>query len=142
MSFDETQLTQLTLPVTSILGDDIKWRWEERLSAMLSEFARDKKEQKLETLRHFFQDEWDKKSIKHCPKALTDQLGTLAKLTKDQLIFSLPASQNQPTLVAMWWPWGHGGTYSVRIIAFKQGYEYDNSPTKRNIFSRLKLLFS
>lgn len=140
MTYSEQQVYQYTQPIFSTLGDDLKWRFEPRLNAMLCEFSRDKNERIQQGISEHLPHLWDKKSIKKAPKALKDQLGKLAKLSNQQLIFSLPARETTPTLVALWWPWDHGGTYSVRLLALEQGYEI--TATKRNIFSTLKLLFS
>lgn len=140
MTYSEQQVYQFTQPIFSTLGDDLKWRYEERLSAMLSEFARDKNQRVQDKLAEHFPDKWDRKSIKKAPKALKHQLGKLAKLNAEQLIFSVPASDSSPTLIALWWPWDHGGTFSVRLLALPESYNIE--PTKLNIFTKLKLLFS
>ena len=70
-------------------------------------------------------------------------MGDLAKITKDQKILALPENDKTPAITALWWPWGHGGTYSLRIKVLDQSYE--NTPEQKNssgIFSFLKRLFT
>ena len=139
MPFSEEQLFNTFKDILPALGDDLSWRYEERSNALLSEFARDKKKRVFSALQMRLTDEWDRKSIKRVPDELKSQLKDFTKLSKDQIILSVAATDDSPTFVALWWPWGHGGTFSVRLLAFEQGYEL--KPEKLNIFSRLKLLF-
>lgn len=138
-TYSEQQLTQIFEATIPPLGDDLKWRFEERFSALLSEFARDKRERVYEKLQVAFAHEWDRKTIKKAPNELKSQLASLAKLDKDQIVFSHPAQGDSPTMIALWWPWGHRGTYSVRLLALENSYQVD--ATKRNILSRIAALF-
>jgi hypothetical protein len=110
-----TQQDTVFNTITTPLGDELTWRWEEQMSALLTEFSWEKKDRILETLRELFSEEWNKKNIKKAPKALKDELGELVSLNKKQLIFTRPATDETPTLAIIWWPWGHGATYSMRI---------------------------
>ncbi len=109
--------------ITTPLGDELNWRWEERLSALLSEFSWEKKDRVLTVLRQLFTEEWDKKSIKKAPKTIKDELGELANLSKEQLIFTRPATNETPAIAVIWWPWGHGATYSMRIKLLATNYD-------------------
>lgn len=108
--------------ITTPLGDELTWRWEEQMSALLAEFSWEKKDRILATLRELFSEEWNKKNIKKAPKTLKEELGELASLNKEQLIFTRPASDKTPTLAVIWWPWGHGATYSMRIKVLDTTY--------------------
>ncbi len=112
--------------VTTPLGDELKWRWEDKMSALLAEFSWEKKERILKQLRQLFSDEWNKKSIKKAPKALKEELGQLAQLNKEQLVFTRPATENSPALAMIWWPWGHGATYSMRIKVLNINYSAED----------------
>lgn len=123
MQLNQQHLEEVTSQIRQSLGEQFSWQWEKNRQALLSEFARDKKTAALAELRHLFIDEWNKKTIKKAPKALKNQLGDLAKLSKEQLLFSSPANGNTPPLLAIWWPWGHGGTYSLRLMVLTDSYE-------------------
>ena len=133
MKFSQQQVEMVTLDIVNKLGDVFKWRWEEQRHALLTEFARDKKDIGLQVLRASFTDEWDKKTIKKAPKSLKQQLGTLTKLNKKQLLFTRPASQDQPALLAIWWPWEHGGTFSLRLVILSESYDLPDI-AKSNFF--------
>ncbi|WP_440876886.1 hypothetical protein [Thalassotalea sp. PLHSN55] len=136
MSFTKQQVEEITAVFTPLLGHELSWRWEARFSVMLSEFARDKKDKTLVALRKGFPHEWNKKTIKQAPPELKSQLGEFTKLNKEQLIFSLPASDNHPTIIALWWPWGHGGTYSLRLLLVPETYLYQ--PQQSSFFDKIK----
>lgn len=142
MSFSSTEIEQISLPLRESLGDNIPWKYEEKLPAMLSEFAQNKADVVLDNLRKTLVHEWDVKTAKKMPKSLKKDLGDLSKITKQQKILAVPASDNTPTIVALWWPWGHGGTYSLRILLLTEGFE--DTPVQisgTGIFSKIKRLF-
>ena len=143
MTFTPQQTEDLTLTLRQQLGDNITWKYEERLSVMLSEFAQNKSAVILEILQVSFPHQWDKKSVKQLPSELKAQLNDLVQLTKEQLIFTIPANGSMPAMVAFWWPWGHGGTYSLRIKLLSESYHFDPS-AKVNIgfLAKLKQFFS
>ena len=122
MSYNQQQDTIFST-ITSPLGDELTWRWEEKQSALLTEFSWEKKDRLLTVLRALFTEEWHKKNIKKAPKAVKDELGELVNLSKQQLIFTRPASEETPALALIWWPWGHGATYSMRIKILNSNYD-------------------
>ena len=132
LSFEE--ISAVTLDITEPLKDLLNWRWEESRQMILSEFANGKAEQTLAVLRNNFIDEWDKKTIKRAPKDLKAQLGELAKITKEQKLFTRPATDTQPAVLAIWWPWGHGATLSLRLTILSDSYEYTPQPQSENKF--------
>lgn len=143
MSFTPQQIEELTLTLRQSLGDNITWQYEERLAVMLSEFAQNKSAVILAILQASFPHQWDKKSVKKLPSVLKTQLNDLAKLTKDQLIFTAPATDTMPALVAFWWPWGHGGTYSLRIKLLNESYQYDPAVVnQQGLLAKLKAIFN
>jgi len=129
------KISSATTDITEPLKELLNWRWEESRQVMLSEFANGKAEQTLAVLRSNFTDEWDRKNIKKAPKALRDQLGELSKLSKEQKLFTRPATAQQPATIAIWWPWGHGATLSLRLTILKNNYEYIPKPQGPNILT-------
>ena len=115
-------IEDISSKVNPKLGDHLTWRWEPQFSVMLSEFARDKIDGTLIALRNEYQHEWDKTSIKKAPPILKEQLGSFSNLIKEQRIFSTPATEEMPAIVGILWPWGHGGTYSLRFTVLKESY--------------------
>ncbi|GLX78549.1 hypothetical protein tinsulaeT_18890 [Thalassotalea insulae] len=142
MAFSQQQIEALTESLRLSLGDNINWSYDERNHAMLSEFAQNKAEPVLHKLRLTLTDEWQGKSWKKMPQPLKQQLGSLTKLSKHQRILALSGKHDSPTIVALWWPWDHGGTYSLRLKLFTT--EYHNTPEQNSsgVFTKLKRLFT
>ena len=123
MSHMQTKQDTIFSTVTTPLGDELTWRWEDKHSALLSEFSWEKKERILTILRQLFSEEWHKKNIKKAHQALKDVLSKLINPNKNQLIFTQPAFQETSALAVIWWPWGHGSTYSIRIKILNSNYD-------------------
>ncbi|MCO4799976.1 MAG: hypothetical protein KC484_12200 [Colwelliaceae bacterium] len=141
--YTSKKIEELTSDLRQSLGDNIPWQYEEKMGVMLSEFAQNKSDVVLEKLRTVLTDEWHDKTAKKLPKSIKEQLGDLAKLSKNQKILAIPANDHSPTIIALWWPWGHGGTYSLRIKILEHSYE--NIPDQKGstgIFSFFKGLFA
>lgn len=122
------------------LGDVFTWQWDEGRQALLTEFSRDKKELALPKIQQKFVDEWDKKSIKTVPNSLKKQLGTLTQLNNEQRLFTCSAIDGQPAVMAIWWPWSHGGTYSLRLTVLADSY--DIAEIQLSWWDRLKNRFA
>jgi len=143
MSYTQEQVETFSQPLTRQLGEQHKWQWEGQREVLLSEFSKDKIEATLAVLREHYCHEWDRKSIKKAPKALKQQLGELAVLYKEQKLFTRPGEDGQPSAVAVWWPWGHGGTISLRIKPLPKTYSLASDiSAESGLFTRIKQLFS
>ena len=134
MSVDQQQVEKATEHIVKSMSGAHKWQWEADRHALLSEFARDKIEQTLQSLQKQFVHQWDKKSIKNMSKSLKAQLGDLAKLSKEQLLFTSPATENHPAILAVWWPWGHGSTVSLRLIVLEDSYQLQDAEQRKDSF--------
>lgn len=125
--------------ITTPLGDELSWRWDDKLSVLLTEFSWEKKERILVKIRQLFTEEWNHKNIKKSPQSIKEELGELTKLSKTQLIFTRPATANTPAIAILWWPWGHGATYSLRIKILATNY--DEAALKKAQTSMIKKIF-
>ena len=142
MSFSEQQIRQLTKPLCQALGDNISWSFEPRHQVMLSEFAQNKSDLVLARLREQLPHEWCDKTWKKLPKVLKSELGDLAKLKQGQKLLALTAGDNTPAIVALWWPWGHGGTYSLRLKLLDIEYQDTAEPDGSAVVNWFKRLFT
>lgn len=142
MPYTRKQVEALNFSLIQLLGDQHSWQWEAQRGVILSEFARDKIEPTLATLRASYEHEWDKKNIKKAPKELKEQLGELAVLYKEQKLFTREATEDTPASVAIWWPWGHGGTVSLRVKPLGESYPTPELNSGQGVFFRIKQLFS
>jgi hypothetical protein len=143
MSLKKDDIEKVTQDLVDAFGDDYPWRWDEQKNLMLSEFASNKKDKIFAQLVELFDHKWDKKNIRYAPAALKIQLGKLTTLKDKQVIFTSPATEDKPMLVAIWWPWGHGGTVSLRLTALIDTYCAGEIKTnKDSFFTVIKKLFS
>ena len=143
MSYTQEQVETFSQPLTRQLGEQHKWQWEGQREVLLSEFSKDKIEATLAVLREHYCHEWDRKSIKKAPKALKQQLGELAVLYKEQKLFTRPGEDGQPSAVAVWWPWGHGGTYSLRVKLLDETYQYVEAANEpQGLFDKIRQFFA
>lgn len=113
--YTQEEVEQQTAELRSKLGDNITWKYEARYDVMLSEFAQNKSDGVFESLAPLFKFQWDYRSAKKLPKVLKDELRDLARVSKNQKLLLIPKQGDTPAIVAFWWPWGHGGTYSLRL---------------------------
>lgn len=111
----QEQLTARCQFFTDEVGDLVKWEWDDRFDALLSQYSVDKNEQIIAHLEKHFSGKWDPKTISKAPKALQDRAGPFVKVRKGQLLFTLNTEDGGELMAAMW-PWGHGGTISLRIM--------------------------
>lgn len=143
MTLTTQEVEQATDFIVNQIGDAYEWSWDDHKNMRFTKFASNRTEPVLKVLRKNFPHQWDKKSIKKAPQALKEQLGSLAKLDKMQVLYTSPANDERPMLVAAWWPWEHGGTVSVRLIALDSQYEIsETKPERDSFFTVFKKLFS
>lgn len=129
--------------IVNQLGDELKWRWDENKSALLSDFSWEKQERIFANLTQHFSEQWTYKNAKCIPDEIKDELGELVNLSKKQLIFTRPATETTPAIAAIWWPWGHGATYSIRLRILTSDYDSNNLVTEQpHLFSKLLTIFS
>lgn len=143
MSLQQHEIENVTDYLVEIFGEDYPWRWDEQKNVRLSEFASNKKENIFALLEEEFDHQWDINNIRYAPSALKIQLGALVKLQKNQVVFTSPAKDDKPMLVGIWWPWGHGGTVSLRLTALTDTYQPDEIKQKKDsLITVIKKLFS
>ncbi|OKY26589.1 hypothetical protein [Thalassotalea sp. PP2-459] len=136
--YTQKQIEHLTAELRSRLGDNIIWKYEDRYGVMLSEFAQNKSDDVFERLVPIFPFQWDHKAAKKLPNVLKNELKDLARIGKKQKLLLTPKKKNSPAIVAFWWPWGHGGTYSLRLKVLEYNISVDEINEKQSgLFDRL-----
>jgi hypothetical protein len=133
----EEQIQAYGKDVIETLSSMVKWKYDDFHKVMLAEFSVDKQDQVLFTLQQFFPMCWDVKTIKKAPHETKHYAGAFSKLVKKQKLFSINIEHN-PKIMAVWWPWGHGATVSVRIFLT------NTSPyvAKTGLFRKLTRIFA
>lgn len=143
MTFSNEEIEKETDFIVVEIGDSYQWSWDDRKNMRFTKFASNRTEPIFKVLRSKFTHQWDYKTIKKAPKILKKQLGDLAKLDKQQIVFTTPASEDVPMLLAVWWPWDHGATVSVRLTVLDGNYEVaEVVESKDGLLTIIKKLFS
>ena len=143
MTAIQEKTEQATAHLIEVFGENYSWQWDERMQMRLSEFAANKQTVMLDMLASQFEHHWHHKNIKKAPTELLAQLGDLKKLKPQQRIFTSLATEDAPALMAVWWPWGHGSTISLRLALLEEGYQLSEMPQGRdNFFTVIKKLFT
>lgn len=136
--YTQEQIEQATEQLREALGDNITWKYEPRYAVMLSEFAQNKSDAVFEKLSPLFCYQWEYKTAKKMPKSLKQELRDLARIGKNQKLLVAKAAQEKPAIAAFWWPWGHGGTYSLRLKLLENDVVIDEATSQnKGLLSRL-----
>ena len=133
----EEQLYTYGKDLVDALSPIVNLKYDDFQKTLLAEFSVDKQDQVLLTLQQLLPVSWDAKSIKKAPDEIKHLAGDFSKLIKNQKLLSI-GQDKQQNLMAVWWPWGHGATVSVRIFLT------NTSPyvAKTGFFHRMKNLFA
>ena len=123
-------VTEIELAFNTInqprVTSDLEWEWDAKHQVILTHFARNFAQDILTVIERNLPDTWHNKNIKKAPKALSEQLSPYGKLSTEQKILTMSATDESPGLIVIWWPWGHGNTYSLRIGLLDTHYDLAN----------------
>ena len=136
MSYTEQEIKAASVDLIESLNELLTWRWEEGKNVLLAEFASGKVDSVMAILQQHYTHEWNLKSIKNAPITIKTELNAFAKLTKKQCIFTRSPDNNQRSVAAILWPWGHGSTYSLRLTLLDAPYEYIEPIPSDNFLSK------
>ena len=118
-----TRIKQATPPA-------YKWQWDDRFDVALISFDKADKENILSAVLSEFMKQWDHKSIGKAAKQVQKLVKSIFDIKPGQLIFTTDESMSC-VLLAAWWPWGDGSTFSIRVGIFSITSEaIDENETK------------
>ena len=93
--------------------------WDDQSQALLAEFSVDHADPIMAILLQTFPHSWDSKTIKKADPILKHKAQNFAQLKKSQLLMTKDIDGSED-LMAVWWPWGHGATVSIRVFLGNQ----------------------
>lgn len=114
-----------------------KCTWDDHFQALLAEFSVDHADPIMAILLRSFPHSWDGKTIKKSNPTLRHKAKDFAQLKKSQRLLTKDTDGSED-LMAVWWPWGHGATVSIRIFLGNQ----ETYTAETGIFNKLVALFS
>lgn len=125
--FDQTKQLQ------QFLAQYTQCSWDDRHQALLAEFSVDHQVAIMQALELAFPSKWNHKTIKSADPLLKHKAGKFAKMTQSQYLLT-EDNHGGDSLMASWWPWGHGATVSVRICRINQAPYVE----KQGLFSKIR----
>lgn len=107
-------LEQVCRVLTEGGQDLLSWEWDGRFSAALAVAKDPQHHEVLALLASHFTFPWDTSNIDQAPERVVALGDSWGGLWPGQRIFTRDPEED-PLLYAVWWPWGGGGTFSLRI---------------------------
>lgn len=116
----QEQLKEVSKELRDLIGELVQeWVWEERHQAIQGAFSIDKADEIKNKLQGYFSQVWDDKTFKKADIEVKRRAGVFANLKPSQKLFT---DSDATDLLAVWWPWGHGATISVRLFLAHSTY--------------------
>ncbi|QOL25314.1 hypothetical protein LP316_13585 [Thalassotalea sp. LPB0316] len=120
---------------------DLAWEWDDKHQVLLTHFARNFAPDIQALVAKELPEHWHVNNFKSAPRILREQLIRYGKLSKGQHYYTKSATDDCPALIAIWWPWGHGSTYSLRFGLLEHSYDLGQM-AEPSIWHRLKKVFN
>jgi hypothetical protein len=133
----KTFIYEHTESIQTALSQYTECTWDDRHQALLAEFSVDHADAIMAILLQSFSHSWDNTTIKKANPILKHKAKHFAELQKSQRLLTKDINGSED-LMAVWWPWGHGATVSVRIFQGNQQAFVAQS----GIFNKLAALIS
>ena len=95
----------------------LKWEWDEQTNGALAIMEIDASSRVLAALEARFTHQWTHKTLRKAPPAIKAAIKAFGGLRAKQQAFATVLADDL-VLLGLWWPWGHGGTVSVRLVPY------------------------
>ena len=124
---------QLFSTLASTLPVFLQWEWDEQHNGILAILEIDAADAALAVLGDCFGESWDRGNIRKAPQLVNRAPRDFGGLHTNQKIFARGVTEDI-ILLGLWWPWGHGGTVSIRLLPYgPDATEPDVSATRVSI---------
>lgn len=104
------------------LAGGLSWEWEGRFSAALAVIKDPDQHTVLPAVAAQLPHTWDAKSIRSAPRRLVALAGRFGGIHPGQQLLTVDP-ETDPLLFALWWPWGGGDTFSLRVTCLVESAE-------------------
>jgi hypothetical protein len=91
------------------------WSWDSRMTCITSSFSTEFESKARAAIAEALTQEWASSTIAKAPAVLRDYVDRYGGLRAGQLLFSSGALGGSLLAFGLWWPWGDGGTVSMRV---------------------------
>lgn len=108
------------------------WEWDAPFECALTTLKQDAEAQGRATLSANLPGAWTRKTLDKAPALAQQVCAQTGGLRGDQLIFT--ADLGDIVAYALWWPWGSGSTFSIRIGVASSSAGQNLTPALRSAF--------
>ena len=109
-----------------------KWEWDAQFQCALTTLKKDAEAQGRAVLSASLPGVWTNKTLATAPTLAQQVCNQTGGLKGQQLLFS--ADLGSLVAYCLWWPWGDGNTFSIRLGALSNDASRDLKPELRRAF--------
>ena len=91
------------------------WSWDSRMICITSSFSTEFETKARASIAEGFPVEFTSVTIAKAPTFLRDYVDRYGGLRQGQMLFTSGALGGSLVAFGLWWPWGDGGTISMRV---------------------------
>jgi hypothetical protein len=91
------------------------WSWDSRMTCITSSFSTEFETKARAAIAEALTSEWASSAISKAPAVLREYVDRYGGLRVSQLLFSSGTLGGSLVAFGLWWPWGDGGTVSMRV---------------------------
>jgi hypothetical protein len=91
------------------------WSWDSRMTCITSSFSTEFESKARAAIAEALTQEWASSTVAKAPAVLREYVERYGGLRTSQLLFSSGALGGSLLAFGLWWPWGDGGTVSMRV---------------------------
>lgn len=91
------------------------WSWDSRMTCITSSFSTEFEAAARAAIAEAYAVEFTSQTVGKAPQTLRDFVDRYGGLRQGQMLFSSGALGGTLVAFGLWWPWGDGGTISMRV---------------------------
>ncbi len=95
----------------------LKWERDEQTNGAMAIMEIDASDRVLAALEAQFSHQWTHKTLRKAPPSIRAAMKEFGGLRAKQQAFATMLAEDI-VLLGLWWPWGHGGTVSIRLVPY------------------------
>jgi len=103
-------------------SERLAWEWDDRFSAALAVARAPQHEALLALVAAELRSRWDAASLRGAPARIARLSRAWGGLRPGQLMLTRDPGED-PLLLGVWWPWGDGASFSLRVGCDAEGPE-------------------
>jgi hypothetical protein len=122
-----TIIENIFMEFVDTFQDKLAWEWDDRFEAVLATCTTANKEDIQLSLKSLLKTIWDNSNTEDAPDVVLDAISHFGGLMPGQLLFTSDLNQDI-LLCCVWWPWGDGETFSIRVAPYPKKISDEDKP--------------